>query len=33
LLSAGVKAIFSPGTSTREVIQFLEETIGSKSIQ
>lgn len=33
LLSAGVKAIFSPGTSTREVIQFLEETIGSKSTQ
>lgn len=31
LLDAGVKAIFTPGTTTREVIEFLEETIGSKS--
>lgn len=31
LLKAGVKAIFTPGTSTQEVVQFLEENIGSKS--
>jgi methylmalonyl-CoA mutase C-terminal domain/subunit len=31
LLDAGVKALFTPGTTTREVIEFLEETIGSKS--
>lgn len=31
LLRAGVKAIFTPGTSTREIIEFLEEAIGSRS--
>lgn len=31
LLKVGVKAIFTPGTSTQEVVQFLEENIGSKS--
>lgn len=33
LLSAGVKAIFTPGTSTQKVIEFLEETLGSTSTQ
>ena len=31
LIRAGVKAIFTPGTSTREVIEFLEEAIGPRS--
>jgi len=31
LLGAGVKAVFTPGASTREVIEFLEEAIGSRS--
>lgn len=31
LLNAGVKAVFTPGTSTQEVVKFLEETLGSKT--
>jgi methylmalonyl-CoA mutase C-terminal domain/subunit len=31
LLRAGVKAVFTPGTSTRDVIEFIEEAIGDRS--